>query len=159
MRQVYFIGADPFGNIINNLLRTSTRDPAQERSYLRMIGHVPRNIDGTSAGVFRNCYLSADGFLTETCELLQRNRSAAAPAYVAGASGYYVPGLQLPIYKVAKGIGMKQITNLKSPSTEPCVLQGAPKVMTRNPQRKDTLICLPKLARAGDYSAAVDDNA
>ena len=53
---------------------------------------------------------------------------------------------------------MKQIANLKSLAAKPRVLQRASKVMTRNPQCEHALIGLPKLARASDYTAAVDDN-
>ena len=131
---------------------------SRRASYLRMISHVPGNVDGTSSRVFSNGYLSPNSFLTKRCEFLQRNRSSAPPAHVEGVSRDQVPRLELPPHKFAKIVRMKQIANLKSLAAESRVLQRATKVMTRNPQCKHALISLSKLARSSDYAAAVDDN-
>ena len=60
-----------FGDVMDNLFWRSQRRPIEESSYLRMIGHVPGNVDGTGSRIFGNGDLSPSSFLTKPSEFLQ----------------------------------------------------------------------------------------
>ena len=118
-----FVRANPFSDIADNLLWRSQRLPIEQSGHLRMIGNVPRNVDRIGLKGLQQLLLSPDDFLTKTSEFLQRDRATAAPSHVEGASRHQIPRLELPPYKIAKIVGMKQIANLKSLAAKSRVFQ------------------------------------